>query len=51
MALALEFLAASNGALKPLVNRKFPLAAYRAALKEAFAAGATGAFKIVFEVG
>ena len=48
--LALEYLAESNGALKPLVNRRYPLAGYRAALGEAFSAGATGAFKIAFEI-
>jgi L-iditol 2-dehydrogenase len=50
MALALDYLAQSHGALKPLVNRRYPLKGYRAALNEAFSAGATGAFKIVFEI-
>jgi threonine dehydrogenase-like Zn-dependent dehydrogenase len=50
MQLALEFLQKSGGALKPLVNRRFPLADYRAALAGAYDAGRTGAFKTVFEV-
>ncbi|HYG76047.1 MAG TPA: zinc-binding dehydrogenase [Planctomycetota bacterium] len=50
MQLALDFLKKSNGALKPLVNRKFPLQEYRAALDSAFHAGKSGAFKTVFEV-
>ncbi|MCY3019071.1 MAG: zinc-binding dehydrogenase [Planctomycetota bacterium] len=50
MQLALEFLQKSGGALKPLVNRTFPLAEYRAALAGAFDAGRNGAFKTVFEV-
>jgi threonine dehydrogenase-like Zn-dependent dehydrogenase len=51
MALALEMLQKSGGALKGLVNRKFPLKEYRAALATAFDAGRNGAFKTVFEVG
>ena len=50
MQLALEFLQKSAGALKPLVNRKFPLEDYRAALAGAFDAGRNGAFKTVFEM-
>jgi threonine dehydrogenase-like Zn-dependent dehydrogenase len=50
MQLALEFLAASNGALKPLVSRRYPLEQYRAALDDAFHAGARGSFKTVFEM-
>ena len=50
MQLALEFLRKSGGALKPLVNRRFPLSDYRAALAGAYDAGRTGAFKTVFEV-
>jgi threonine dehydrogenase-like Zn-dependent dehydrogenase len=50
MQLALDYLQKSNGALKPLVNRKFPLSEYRAALESAFHAGKSGAFKTVFEV-
>lgn len=50
MRLALEFLVQSNGALKPLVNRKHPLSEYRSALDGAFNAGRTGAIKTVFEV-
>jgi threonine dehydrogenase-like Zn-dependent dehydrogenase len=49
MALALEYLAKSAGALKPLVNRKYPLEEYRAALAGAWQAGKNGAFKTVFE--
>jgi len=40
----------SDGALKALVNRTFPLQDYRAALDSAFHAGKSGAFKTVFEV-
>jgi len=50
MALALQYLAESNGALKPLVNRKHPLAGYRTALAGAWQAGRNGAFKTVFQV-
>lgn len=50
MQLALDYLQKSNGALKPLVNRKFPLSEYRAALESAFHAGKSGAYKTVFEV-
>jgi len=50
MALALEYLQKSDGALKALVNRTFPLQDYRAALDSAFHAGKSGAFKTVFEV-
>jgi threonine dehydrogenase-like Zn-dependent dehydrogenase len=50
MALALEFLQKSAGALKPLVNRKFALDEYRTALSGAYNAGRNGAFKTVFDV-
>ncbi len=50
MQMALDFLVSSGGRLKPLVNRKFPLQAYRSALESAYHAGQTGAFKTVFEV-
>jgi len=51
MALALEYLAQSAGALKPLVNRQYPLEEYRAALAGAWQAGRNGAYKTVFEAG
>jgi threonine dehydrogenase-like Zn-dependent dehydrogenase len=47
--LALEYLSKSNGTLKALVNRKFPLTEYRSALEAAFTAGRSGAFKTVFQ--
>jgi len=50
MQLALDYLAASKGALKPLVNRRYKLSEYRSALESAFNAGRSGAFKTVFEV-
>ncbi|MCW8131522.1 MAG: zinc-binding dehydrogenase [Planctomycetota bacterium] len=53
MALALELLeqdAKAGGALKDLVNRKHPLAAYRTALDQAFHAGTSGSFKVVFDL-
>ena len=48
--LALDFLTASKGALKALVNRKYALKDYRSALDGAFNAGRSGAFKTVFEI-
>lgn len=50
MRLALDFLTASNGALKALLNRRHPLKDYRSALNGAFNAGRSGAFKTVFEI-
>jgi threonine dehydrogenase-like Zn-dependent dehydrogenase len=51
MSMALKFMQESNGKLKALVNRRFPLQSYRSALESAFHAGTSGAFKTVFEVG
>ena len=50
MQLALEQLGQNGAVLKKLVNRRYPLSAYRAALSDAFNAGASGAFKTVFEI-
>jgi threonine dehydrogenase-like Zn-dependent dehydrogenase len=50
MQLALDYLTASNGALKALVNRKHKLDDYRTALNGAFKAGQSGALKTVFEI-
>jgi len=50
MDLALEYLQRNGEKLKQLVNRRFPLEAYRAALSSAWHAGPSGAFKTVFEV-
>jgi len=54
MALALDFLRrdkSAGGCLKQLVQRKYALSAYRTALDEAFHAGRSGAYKVVFELG
>lgn len=51
LALALEILAGERGEkLRGLVNRKHPLEAYRTALDEAFHAGKSGSFKVVFDL-
>ncbi|MCZ7648909.1 MAG: zinc-binding dehydrogenase [Planctomycetota bacterium] len=51
LALALEILASDAGAkLAKLVNRRYPLHAYARALDDAFRAGTSGAFKVVFEL-
>ena len=50
--LALELMASGKaGPVKELVNRKHPLESYRLALDEAFHAGRSGAFKVVFAIG
>jgi len=51
MQLALEYLQRDGEKLKGLVNRRFPLQGFRAALSSAWHAGPSGAFKTVFEVG
>jgi threonine dehydrogenase-like Zn-dependent dehydrogenase len=51
MQLALEYLGQKGDVLKKLVNRRFALADYRAALAEAYDAGRNGAFKTVFDIG
>jgi threonine dehydrogenase-like Zn-dependent dehydrogenase len=50
MTLALEYLSAGKGALKPLVTRRFPLRDYREALEDAFHARRSGSFKTVFQI-
>lgn len=50
MQLALEYLQGDAKNLKQLVNRQYPLKDYRFALENAFHAGRSGTFKIVFEV-
>ena len=50
MQLALEYLGQGGGKVARLVNRRFPLTEYRQALDQAFNAGRTGSFKVVFEV-
>ena len=51
MALALEFLRNGKaGPLEELVNRTYRLSQYRRALDDAFNAGRSGAFKVVFEL-
>jgi threonine dehydrogenase-like Zn-dependent dehydrogenase len=50
MSLAMDFLVKSNGALKPLVNRRYQLSEYRTAIEGAFTAGRSGAIKTVFEI-
>jgi threonine dehydrogenase-like Zn-dependent dehydrogenase len=46
--LGLEYLGASQGALRPLVSARYPLADYRAALEHAFRTDRPGNFKTVF---
>jgi threonine dehydrogenase-like Zn-dependent dehydrogenase len=48
--LALEYLRNSQGKLKRLVRRRYPLGEYRAALEEAFHVGRSGTVKTVFEL-
>ncbi|MEI7729467.1 MAG: zinc-binding dehydrogenase [Verrucomicrobiota bacterium] len=48
--LALEYLRAGQGVLKPLVSRQFPLADYRAAIEHAFRTDRPGNFKTVFNL-
>lgn len=50
MQLALELLKAFPGRLRPLVSRKFPLAAYREAIAHAFHTEQPGNFKTVFDL-
>jgi threonine dehydrogenase-like Zn-dependent dehydrogenase len=50
MQLALEHLGRNGATLRKLVNRRYPLSSYREALADAFNAGASGAFKTVFEI-
>lgn len=48
--LALEYLNASRGQLKPLVSGRYPLREYRAAIEHAFRTDRPGNFKTVFEI-
>jgi threonine dehydrogenase-like Zn-dependent dehydrogenase len=48
MQLALEYLIATQGTLQTLVNARFRLEGYRTALEQAFHAGRSGTFKVVF---
>ncbi|MFH0939634.1 MAG: zinc-binding dehydrogenase [Planctomycetota bacterium] len=50
MQLALSYLSQKGAVLQKLVNRRYELADYRAALADAFDAGRSGAFKTVFEL-
>ena len=48
--LALEYLEAGKGLLRPLVSQRYPLADYRAAIENAFRTDRSGNFKTVFQL-